>query len=412
MSNYLAIATVTATLYDILSQNAQAAVVGARVTMDRPSDMENDRSGRPRINLYLYQVVHNAALRNAELPTRRNNGGFAHTPQSAMNLQYLITFYGDETQFVPQRLLGKTVSALHSYPLLTRHEINGAVRGLVDAGQEYMRESNLADQVEQIKFTPVSVDLEELSGFWSALYQVPYSLSVMYEASVVLIESQETPRPVLPVRRPSIQVLPFTQSVIEEVAVVDQAGSLIHQGSTVILRGRQLSGSIAYVALGDLRLTPEKISSAEVTVVLSGESLYAGAQGIQIVYSDKVNSNVAAFVLHPRVVSASYSPPAQETGDGIITLETDVIIREGQRVVLMLNEISSETPQSYASSVVAAPLFAGTRTIEIPITRQIKSGATYLVRVQIDGAESPLEVDTGPDSPSFNQYIGPTVEIP
>jgi hypothetical protein len=166
------------------------------------------------------------------------------------------------------------------------------------------------------------------------------------------------------------------------------------------------------VALGDLRLTPEKISSAEVTVVLSGESLYAGAQGIQIVYSDKVNSNVAAFVLHPRVVSASYSPPAQETGDGIITLETDVIIREGQRVVLMLNEISSETPQSYASSVVAAPLFAGTRTIEIPITRQIKSGATYLVRVQIDGAESPLEVDTGPDSPSFNQYIGPTVEIP
>ena len=92
MSNYLAIAAVTATLYDILSQNAQDAVAGARVTMDRPSDMENDRSGRPRINLYLYQVTHNAALRNADLPTRRSNGGFAHTPQAAMNLQYLLTF--------------------------------------------------------------------------------------------------------------------------------------------------------------------------------------------------------------------------------------------------------------------------------------------------------------------------------
>ena len=116
---------------------------------------------------------------------------------------------------------------------------------MVDAGQEYMREANLADQLEQIKFTPLSVDLEELSGFWSALYQVPYSLSVMYEASVVLIESQETPGPVLPVRRPSIQVLPFTQSVIQEVAPVDREDGLIHQDSTVMLRGKQLGGSIA-----------------------------------------------------------------------------------------------------------------------------------------------------------------------
>lgn len=412
MSNYLAIATVTAALYDILSQNAQDAVAGARVTMDRPSDMENDRSGRPRINLYLYQVAPNAAWRNADLPTRRNNGGIVHAPQTAMNLQYLLTFFGDETQFVPQRLLGKTVSTLHSYPMLTRQEINGAVRGLVDAGQEYMMESNLADQIEQIKFSPLSMDMEELSGFWSALYQVPYSLSVMYEASVVLIESQDTPRPVLPVRQPMVQVLPFTQSEISEVATLDEEDDRIYQGSTLSLRGNGLGGYIAYVALGSVQLAPESVGNTEVRVVLSGDTLYAGAQGIQIVYSDKVNSNVAPLVLHPRVVSASYSPPAQETGDGIIALETDVAIRQGQRVVLLLNEISSETPQSYSSSVVAAPFFAGTRTIEIPITRQIRRGSTYLVRVQIDGAESPLEVDTDANSPTFNQYGGPTVEVP
>lgn len=318
MSNYLAIATVTASLYDILSQNAQEAVAGARVTMDRPSDMENDRSGRPRINLYLYQVRPNAAWRNADLPTRRGNGGIAHIPQTAINLQYLLTFFGDETQFVPQRLLGKTVSILHSYPLLTRQEINGAVRGLVDAGQEYMRESNLADQVEQVRFTPLTMDMEELSGFWSALYQVPYSLSVMYEASVVLIESQDTPRPVLPVRRSNIQVLPFTQSVIQEVAPADRESGWIHLGTTLTLKGVQLGGDIAYVAVGDLQLPPEAVGGAEVSVVLAGEGLNAGAQGIQIVYSDKVNSNVAPFVLHPRVVSASYSLPEQDASDGII----------------------------------------------------------------------------------------------
>jgi hypothetical protein len=62
--------------------------------------------------------------------------------------------------------------------------------------------------------------------------------------------------------------------------------------------------------------------------------------------------------------------------------------------------------------MVAAPLFAGARSVEIPMTRQIKSDARYLVRVQIDGAESLLEVDTDSASPTFNHYIGPTVEIP
>jgi Pvc16 N-terminal domain len=209
MSNYLAIATVTATLYDILTQSAQEVVPGARVTMDRPSDMANDRSGRPRINLYLYQIIPNTAWRNADLPTRRSDGAIVHSPQAAVNLQYLISFFGDETQFVPQRLLGKIVIALHSHPVLTRQEINSAIRELADAGQEYMRESDLADQIEQVKFSLLTVDLEELSGFWSALYQVPYSLSLLYQASVVLIEGPETPQPVLPVRQPGIRVLPL-----------------------------------------------------------------------------------------------------------------------------------------------------------------------------------------------------------
>ena len=37
----------------------------------------------------------------------------------------------------------------------------------------------------------------------------------------------------------------------------------------------------------------------------------------------------------------------------------------------------------------------------------------YIVRVQVDGAESSLDVDTNPLSPTFNQYTGtPQVTIP
>jgi hypothetical protein len=400
MSNYLAIATVTATLYDILTQSAQEVVPGARVTMDLPSDMANDRSGRPRINLYLYQITPNAAWRNADLPTRRSDGAIVHSPQAAVNLQYLLTFFGDETQFVPQRLLGKTVSALHSRPVLTRQEISAAIRELADAGQEYMRESDLADQMEQVKFSPVTVDLKELSGFWSALYQVPYSLSLIYEASVVLIESPETPQPVLPARQPSFRVPPFTQG-----------SRLILKDDTMLLKGRQLGANVAYVAVGDLQLTPTQVNH-EISVALSGESLCAGAQGARVVYSDQTSSNLAAFVLHPRVLSVSYSPPGPDGEERILTVETDVIIRERQRIILMLNEVASEAPASYSTTVAVAAPFAGGRTINIPVSRQIKTGTTYLVRVQIDEAESPLMVDTDPDSPTFNQYISPAVDIP
>jgi hypothetical protein len=147
-------------------------------------------------------------------------------------------------------------------------------------------------------------------------------------------------------------------------------------------------------------------------VVLSGESLCAGAQGIRVVYSDQTGSNLAAFVLHPRVLSVSYSSSGPDGEERTLIVETDVIIWERQRILLMLNEVASEAPASYSTSIAVAAPFAGGSTIDIPVNRQMKTGTTYLVRVQIDGAESPLMVDTDPDSPTFNQYVSPAVDIP
>jgi hypothetical protein len=94
-----------------------------------------------------------------------------------------------------------------------------------------------------------------------------------------------------------------------------------------------------------------------------------------------------------------------------------VIIHAGQRVVLLLNQLSSDSAEagtlvSRSASVAVTPPMAETRTIVIPLAEPLTPGSRHLVRVQIDGAESPLEVDTNPDSPTFNQYIGPTVEVP
>ena len=45
-----------------------------------------------------------------------------------------------------------------------------------------------------------------------------------------------------------------------------------------------------------------------------------------------------------------------------------------------------------------------------PPNEPIPSGA-YLMRVRIDGAESRLQVDTDPNSPTYLHYVGPTFTV-
>lgn len=200
MSNYLAIATVTTGLVRYLQGAVGADVGNAVVTSVRP---DGPNSGVPEVgvNIFLYQATPNTAWRNHDLPTRRPDGTLAQRPQIALDLHYLLTFYGDETLLEPQRILGSTVRALHARPILTRQEIRSAV-----AATPFLVGADLADEIETVKFTPVSLSLEELSKLWSVLFQTTYTLSIAYDASVLLISSESQPQLAQPVLEPVIQV--------------------------------------------------------------------------------------------------------------------------------------------------------------------------------------------------------------
>jgi hypothetical protein len=192
MSNFLAIATVTATLRQLLQAEVGADVPGAKVTTLRPDRLENTAQD-PGVNIYLYLVTPNAAWRNADLPGRNPDGGLTQRPQAALDLHYLITAYGDEGHLYPQRLLGSAVSVLHCRPVLTRE----AIRRMVEDPPEGtdLGDSDLAEQVELVKLTPVPMGLEELHNLWFGFFQAPYFLSMVYQASLVLIEGKEEPLP-------------------------------------------------------------------------------------------------------------------------------------------------------------------------------------------------------------------------
>lgn len=423
MSNFLAIATVTATLSQLLRDAVQRDVPGADVTMLSPHT-PNDATPTVRVNLFLYQVTPHGAWRNADVPTRSAEGRLLQRPQAALALHYLLTFYGNEAQLEPQRLLGSVVRTLHARPQLSRQKIQQVIAQA--PFNTFLATSNLADAVEVVKFAPTVLSLEEMTKLWAVFSQTPYSLSVAYEGSVVLIDSDETPAPTLPVQQRQVYVAPLAQPVIMQVKALAGPDYPLVVGETLVLHGQRLQGALTRVLLSGQEVTPAQVSDTQLRLPLTvpplaANALQAGVQSVQVVHQlplgmpptphRGVESNVAAFVLHPTLSSVTASAvhgtgTAPRSAD--ITLQVAPALGSAQRVSLSLYEQASPTPAAYR--FVAAPRATATTTLTVPV--QGVRTATYLVRVQVDGAESPLSVDTNPASPTFQQYIGPRVTIP
>ncbi len=413
MSNFLAVATVTATLRSVLDQALSAdlpgAVAGAQVTTQRPVGASPTQPGTG-VNIYLYQVAPNPAWRNVDLPTRQSNGRMVRRPQAALDLHYLLSFFGDETQLEPQRLLGVVSQTLHAQPVLSRDQIVVA-----KGAQPFLSPSNLDQQVELVRLTPIALSLEELSKLWSVFFQVQYTLSVAYQASVVLIESEDRPEMALPVRARNLYVVPFRQPSIESVEASAGPNEPIVAESTLVLRGRQLQGEMTLVRVGGTEpLSPANVSATAITLALPPQAR-AGVQGVQVVHRmpmgtpavphEGVESNVAAFVLHPGITQIS--PGSPQT----LTLELNPAVAPQQRVVLLLNQVAPPSPQPRAYAIDASDEGRTEVTDTVSFGVAGVAAGDYLARVQVDGAMSSLEVDTDATSPTFNQFVGPRITI-
>ncbi|MER7205277.1 hypothetical protein CG723_01285 [Streptomyces sp. CB01635] len=201
MSNALALAHVTQALALLLESN-----LGPEIDMAvkvEPRKPPADPPTEPTISVFLYQVTPDTSQRNNDLPTRAADGTLVKRPVAALDLHFLITAYGDETELVGQRLIGSVVRALHEIPVLPKDIIELA------GERPYLAGSNLAESAQRVRFTPTVMDVDETSKLWGMLYQTPYTLSVVYQAALVLIDGRETPVAGKPVERPEVRVLPF-----------------------------------------------------------------------------------------------------------------------------------------------------------------------------------------------------------
>jgi hypothetical protein len=405
VSNFLAVATVTATLQRILQGAISADVPGATATVDRP--LTTAVAPKPAVNIYLYQVSPNAAWRNADLPTRNGDGAVVHKPQAALDLHYLLNFYGDDSQLEPQRLLGSTVRTLHAVPVLPQNAIAAVIAAASVNNNPifpFLKNSDLGAQIDSVRFTPQTLNVEDLSKIWSVFPDVPYTLSAAYLASVVLIEENLTPKPAIPVLTRGEVVGTFRRPVV--LSIEDAAGpdKPIMSGSTLRVRGQSLSAPITLVRVAGVDEPPSQVNDFEMLVSLTSlptGTLRAGVQPFQVIQQlmlgnpptphAGVESEVAPFVLHPAVVGAGLPQPPVLSGgvySGSVRIKCDINVGPSQRAVLLLG-----APPSAALRYIfpAPPLAAAGDTLTFPVSGV--APGTYVVRVQIDGAASPVVVD-------------------
>jgi hypothetical protein len=315
-------------------------------------------------------------------------------PRVALDLHYLVSFYGSELELEPQRLLGSVVRTLHVQPILTPSMILETIPSF-----PFLAGSNLADEVELVKFTPLPLSLEELSKLWSVFFQIPYTLSVAYQGTVVLIESDDGARTALPVRGRNVYVRPFRRPVI--VAVVPDR---LDPGATVALRGRGLAGDVTRVRFGDTIVTPAGVTDREITVALPAV-LPAGVNGVQVVHELALGtpptphrgteSNVAPFILKPRITTPL---PISAARGATLALAVSPSVARRQRVALLVGEAEiriGPRPETDPQT---------TTQLEFSIPADLPTGE-FLLRLQIDGADSELEAD------ATGQFVGPKVTI-
>ncbi len=324
MSGPLAIAGVSAVLRDLLLSGMTAMKLndslqdtvpgGVTISVGAPDRVSVDpEKGVSQLNLFLYNLARNPGWANLGLPSHDSRGNLIDNPALGVDLYYLVTAYGAK-DFDAEVLLGGALQVLHDTPAFGRDEIRYALQhgtslptNVADAG--------LADQIEQIKISPLPMSTEEIVRLWSA-FQCNYRPSVAYLISVVLLQSTRTTTAALPVRQRQVYAVPLAAPQIDSVRNLDDAALTIDPTSTVKIVGENLglAGMTLWVNDNDLTGGVVNRTAKQMQFKFPDKAhwpagLYPGTVAVQLkapqlmgtpaVAHLGVESNVATFVLAP-----------------------------------------------------------------------------------------------------------------
>jgi uncharacterized protein DUF4255 len=398
MSDYRAIGGVSLTLRKLLSDRMDpSAVLNANTKVDYsiaiPPGEGEDKAEGPRINLFLYRLTENAALKNQEIPGQGSNGAYGHPPLS-LDLHYLLTAYGATSgggdppvvnEQVAHFLLGDAMRVLHDFAIVTE-DLEAA------DGSQILHES-LRKQHEQVKVSVEPLTLEDISKIWTALNR-PYRLSAAFAVTVVQIESQLPRRfPMLvgqgPSAGPAITIIAGRRPSVDDVHAAGRPVAVARVGDVVVLSGSGFPTADLRVMAGGVDVTAEVQMAAPDRLTFSVPDHPALEPGPVVVLIQQLapvgrpptnrpafTSNAVVFMLVPRIDQAAVAAPAGQPRQ--LTLN-------GKR--LWTDGVPGQTLIADAVVEAAAYKMATSDQIALDVPDAVPAGP-QVVRVRVNGAET------------------------
>jgi hypothetical protein len=414
MANLHAIATATATLRARLAEILPLAVAGATASVVRVGDTAG-ANGLPAVgaNVFLTGTRPNAALRNADLPQRERDGTLRQRPVTAIDLDYLVSFYAPDMTTV-YRLLGAVLVSLHARPLFTPAMILAAETGLPPSG--------LDRQVDRLRMTPIDMPLEEMSRLWSVMLQTRYVPSLALRLGPVLMEAELAVAPGLPVREFDLAVLPLQPPELTALQAAANPAAPVEAGIRAALLGR-FDIARPLVALVDGRelspLPPLRPDRLEVDLPADlppgpHQALVRAdiPMGTPPTARPGIASNILPFMVQPAIALSGGVPDvapalAVDPPHGpVLAVRLTQALPAGTEALLHLTDPATEQARLFRAEPLAAP---GAQLI-FPIPGA--PAGDHIVRIAIRGALSHALREEAEGHPQRGRLVAPMVTLP
>ena len=403
MSNFLAVGGVSATLQALLRDRMELPAgmlrTDLQVTISIPPPEDETQAAEPaRVNLFLYRVTENGALKNEMIPGEGHPSEYGHPPLSLV-LHYLLTAYGatdDNGLFNETRahfLLGSAMRVLHDRPVIT----DGLMT--INSPPTQILHPSLRGEFEHIKICLDPISLEDLSKVWTALTR-PYRLSAAYTISVVQIQSRRLKTLAAPVlarrihlavsKRPQIANV-YRTPVLPGGPIGDIRAHVLQE---LTIEGENFRAAQTWVKLGGLEpIGAQPSSDHEIRIVVPDDTYPADADHPltrPIPAADRLLAG-------PQAVEVQILRPAEVVEGG---LDRGVVGVEDRRqssnhfVFLLAPEISGINPPSVtAGGFAGAALTVTGRRLFQPRVKSVVLIGDVSIPVQDPGPGGP-QTDT------------------
>lgn len=418
MSSYKAIAAVSSSLRKLLEDRMEDPVA---ITIAPPDVAVSGITGR-RLNLYLFQLLENAALKNQDLFGRSSLGEYGRPPL-ALDLRYLLTAFpaiddAADADREAQEILGDAMRVLHDYAILTPN-----LHQNDDPQLPTLLDPELLGTAERLKVTLQPTALDELSKIWTAIPEGNFRRSIVYEVATVQIESRLARRVPGQVKERRVVLGLAERPQLDRVLRLPAPGTKtadvrLKLGQTLLLEGRRFSGTKTWVRLGNLEpIGVEPIHDGRIEVIVPDDfypvdfdhpaprpiplahRLQPGAQRVEVLkelelegvggglslgatvsQSHNLASSTLFFQLVPEIVDVQ---PSQSTSAGTLTVTGKRLFHAGASTRLLVGDVALPAAPSPVPTPTEIKVSLAFLAQALPAPPP--AGQDYPLRLEVDG---------------------------